>query len=136
MYYIFLSIHFKIEGRVRISFERWKETLNYYLKSFGMRKLVKSIEFRTFQTCKTGFFPKNVNGFHLLPLIPKPQSYILDNVFNMLLHLKRFLKLFLLQSWEAVVQRCSVKKVFLEISQNSQENTCARVFFYLIKLQA
>ena len=36
---------------------------------------------------------------------------------------------------EAVVQSCSVKKVFLEISQNSQENTCARVSF-LIKLQA
>ena len=35
---------------------------------------------------------------------------------------------------EAVAQRCSVKKVFLEISQNSQENTCARVYF-LIKLQ-
>ena len=30
---------------------------------------------------------------------------------------------------EAVIQRCSVKKVFLEISQNTQENTCARVFF-------
>ena len=30
---------------------------------------------------------------------------------------------------EAVVQTCSVKKVFLEISQNSQENTCARVSF-------
>ena len=30
---------------------------------------------------------------------------------------------------EAVVQRCSVKKVFLKISQNSQENTCARVSF-------
>ena len=28
---------------------------------------------------------------------------------------------------EAVVRRCSVKKVFLEISQNLQENTCARV---------
>ena len=28
---------------------------------------------------------------------------------------------------EAVVQTYSVKKVFLEISQNSQENTCARV---------
>ena len=26
-------------------------------------------------------------------------------------------------------QRCSVKKVFLEISQNSQENTCIRVSF-------
>ena len=36
---------------------------------------------------------------------------------------------------EAVVQSCSVKKVFLEISQNSQENICARVSF-LIKLQA
>ena len=34
---------------------------------------------------------------------------------------------------EAVVQRCSVKNVFLEITQNSQ-NTCARVSF-LIKLQ-
>ena len=27
---------------------------------------------------------------------------------------------------EAVAQRCSVKKVFLEISQNLPENTCAR----------
>ena len=36
---------------------------------------------------------------------------------------------------EAVARRCSVKKVFLEISQNSQENTCARVSF-LIKWQA
>ena len=36
---------------------------------------------------------------------------------------------------EAVVQRFSVKKVFLEISQNSQKNTCTRVSF-LIKLQA
>ena len=36
---------------------------------------------------------------------------------------------------EAVTQRCSVKKASLEISQNSQENTCVRVSF-LIKLQA
>ena len=35
----------------------------------------------------------------------------------------------------AAIQRCSVKKMFLEISQNLQENTCARVSF-LIKLQA
>ena len=28
---------------------------------------------------------------------------------------------------EAVVRKCSVKKVFLEISQNSQENSCAKV---------
>ena len=39
------------------------------------------------------------------------------------------------ESIEVVVPRCSVKKAFLEISQNSQENTCARVSF-LIKLHA
>ena len=32
---------------------------------------------------------------------------------------------------EAVAQRCSVKKVFLEISQTSQENTCVRVSFLI-----
>ena len=32
---------------------------------------------------------------------------------------------------EVVNQRCSVIKVFLEISQNSQENTCARVSFLI-----
>ena len=31
---------------------------------------------------------------------------------------------------EAVVQRCSAKKVFFEISQNLQENTCASVSFF------
>ena len=36
---------------------------------------------------------------------------------------------------ETVVQRCSVKKVFLKILQNSQENAYARVSFS-IKLQA
>ena len=35
----------------------------------------------------------------------------------------------------AAVRRCSVKKVFSEISQNSHENTCARVSL-LIELQA
>ena len=38
-------------------------------------------------------------------------------------------------SAEAVAQTCSVKKVFLEISQNSQENNCPRVSI-LIKLPA
>ena len=33
----------------------------------------------------------------------------------------------------AVAWRCTLKKVFLEISQNSQENICARASF-LIKL--
>ena len=44
----------------------------------------------------------------------------------------------ILASWlisEAVAQRCSVKNAFLEISQNSLKNTCARVSF-LIKFLA
>ena len=40
-----------------------------------------------------------------------------------------------LQKSKAVVQRFSLSKVLLKISQNSQENTCGRVSF-LIKLQA
>ena len=35
---------------------------------------------------------------------------------------------------EAVTRRCSVKKIFLKTSQNSQENTCAIVFFFLNKV--
>ena len=49
-----------------------------------------------------------------------------------------FMKEIVKESWiisEAVVKRCFVKKVFFEISQNSQENTCGRVSFS-IKLQA
>ena len=34
---------------------------------------------------------------------------------------------------EVVVWRCSVKKLFLETSLNSQENTCARASFYSIR---
>ena len=48
---------------------------------------------------------------------------------------KFFLNLEKILIAEAVGQRCSLKKLFLEISQNSQENTCARLSF-LIKLQA
>ena len=34
---------------------------------------------------------------------------------------------------EAVVQRSSVEKMFLKISQNSEESTCARAFFDKVK---
>ena len=32
---------------------------------------------------------------------------------------------------DAVIQRCSVKRVLLEILQNLQENTCARISFFI-----
>ena len=48
---------------------------------------------------------------------------------------KVFMMICLLKCLEAVAQTSSTKMLFLEISQNSQENTCARVPI-LIKLQA
>ena len=39
------------------------------------------------------------------------------------------LSLVIVKEPEAVAQRCSVKKVFLEISQNSKENTFVSLFF-------
>ena len=32
---------------------------------------------------------------------------------------------------EVVARRCSIKRVFLDILQNSQENTCARGLFFI-----
>ena len=42
---------------------------------------------------------------------------------------KEKLQNFQASSLEAVVRRCSVKKMFLKILLNPQENTCARVYF-------
>ena len=56
---------------------------------------------------------------------------------SVLFHLRQFTtsEEFLL-SLKAVVQRCSVKNVFLKISQNLQENLCARVSgFWLVLLK-
>ena len=39
----------------------------------------------------------------------------------------------IIASTEAAAQRCSVKNVFLEISQNSQGNTCASFLINLLK---
>ena len=58
-------------------------------------------------------------------LAPFPANYFFK---------KLGLKIIFLYTAETVAGRCSVKKVFLEISQNSQENTCGRVSFS-IKLQ-
>ena len=58
---------------------------------------------------------------------------MLSNVQNLFMII--YYRKWTIQSAEAVVQRCSVKKVSLEISQNLKENTCPRVSF-LIKLLA
>ena len=67
-------------------------------------------------------------------LLPRPILHTsfcrVKNVLIMLSFVQRLSKAQkFVQRKEAVVQRCSVKKVFLEISQNSQENTCAKASF-------
>ena len=85
------------------------------------------------------FFQKDFFARRNLPT--KIMIWLYDFIINIwftYVPLKKLKKLpIVIIKWtaEAVTQRCSIKKVFLEISQNSQENTCARVSF-LIKLQA
>ena len=64
--------------------------------------------------------------FALIAVCVQEKSFNFNR--SLITHVLKYLK-----CWEAVSQRCSVEKVFLEISQSSQENTCARVSF-LIKL--
>ena len=77
-----------------------------------------------------------LNNFTLYSPALKQQKHLaLTNSHATISYFKNAMKIFHSENLEAVVQRCSVKKAFLEISQNSQENTCAKVSF-LINLQA
>ena len=80
--------------------------------------------------------PENSRTKYKTKTIPK-KNILLKLKFDFKIRLTWFQIQIMKLLWylEAVVWRCSVKKVFLEISQNSLENTCARVPF-LVKLQA
>ena len=113
----------------------------YVLLDFELTTKI-SVNFPFFKNCK-------ILVFKIIPCEFVPRIYIF------LFNLKRYRlyiywKLVIFQSnhyplgcWtsngtclsEAVVPMCFVEKVFLEISQNSQENTCARLSS-LIKLLA
>ena len=63
---------------------------------------------------------KNLIAIYLLPLVHTARlNYIFDVSFAV----------FFFSVPRSSYQRCSIKKVFLKISQNSQEKTCDRVFF-------
>ena len=81
------------------------------------------------------YFPVNFAKFHRTTFLQNTSGRLFLNQ-----HLIKVSKLLVFAMFsffitEAVTQRCSVKKVFLEISQNLQEKTCVRVSF-LIRLQA
>ena len=58
------------------------------------------------------------SGSIVMSFIDKKLSYITEKTWKMICYI-----------FEAVVQRCSVKEVFLEISQSLQENTCSESLF-------
>ena len=66
-----------------------------------------------------------------LTKLTKVLTYTCKNIKKIMMKIALLLIITIIK--EAVTRRCSVKKMFLEISQNSQKNTCARVSF-LIKL--
>ena len=68
-------------------------------------------------------------------IIPVVTSPLLPTIRNKVLDYKEMIDSILCIQTKTVVQRSSLKKVFLKISQNSLENICVRVSF-LIKLQA
>ena len=68
-------------------------------------------------------------------IIPVATSPLLPTIRNKVLDYKEMIDSILCIQTKTVVQRSSLKKVFLKISQNSLENICVRVSF-LIKLQA
>ena len=55
------------------------------------------------------------------------ENIVRENLVYTITFLVKFFSV--LQDTEAVARKSSVEKVILEISQNSQENTSARVFF-------
>ena len=93
---------------------------SFFYYFFGLALLLKKL-----------FFDMNIwkNFYSGLALVLSVQ-FVSD-----LFELNTFAHLFETKITEAVVRRCSAKKVFLKIWQKSQENTCA-IVPCLTKLQA
>ena len=122
------SIHFKrVSNHLSVNFSFAKLYLQFYFLKhlancfLGPRKICFWFSFSTWKT-KNALI-EEFAGFVI---------YVKTTVYSR--SLCKTLRRQIFFHWfeegtEAVVQRCSVKKVFLEISQNSQENTIARVSF-------
>ena len=80
----------------------------------------------------TSSVPVTFQSPNIIPVVTSP---LLPTIRNKVLDYKEMIDWILCIQTKTVVQRSSLKKVFLKISQNSLENICVRVSF-LIKLQA
>ena len=87
----------------------------------GFDKFFWMVVFKAFSPCKTSF---KVDIKSLV--IPQLISFWCCLYCNIL---TRFYLLYVLEELEVVARKCSLKKVFLKISQDSQENICTGVSF-------
>ena len=98
---------------------------------------MSSVWYKTFSKYQATVWPKQVAGTlrkNISLWIYSPSLTAFLQVSESTEPAEKLLFLKVVHLLEAVDQKCSIEKVFLKISQNSQENTCARASS-LIKLQ-
>ena len=111
------------------------ETPPKYLMKYTAHQLLQLMDVLSFsQSCFRIFFSIKRTSRRSLFQFFGTQGFTVESTNGLLLFVFNCFKINR-NHLKSSHQRCSVKKMFLEISQNSQENTCARVSF-LIKLQA
>ena len=87
---------------------------------YFFKKLLSIFSYTSFKTKSILFYPRQESGNFFVPCFT-------IHCYSKLLRI--ILNITISKPAEAIAQRCSVRKVFIEISQNSQESTCARVSF-------
>ena len=104
-----------------------------YLKQTVSGLQVKKLNLREFSHKRVSSTASNLNKLLLTMRIKKCFKIKLPEVFISMKHGEWFPLFFSGEKHASRRSSCPevlCKKCFLEISQNSQENTCARVFFY------
>ena len=111
-------------GRTRQSFGTSSKSV------MDMKYLAHTEVLSTDQSSDIGTSVGHTSGEHYAPVsfIERPKSLTKTENYKLVENMQLQL-VSKMMSWEAVAQGCSVKNVFLEISQNSHENICVRVSF-------
>ena len=111
-------------------FSKWDQIRSHLLKKSLMENFIFCAVNDPWRSDAAQSWPKS-QYFSLLTSLKFAITFVtFHNRANSGQNPSRHFLLTVFQRSDAVVRRCSAKKVFLEISQNLPENTCARVFSY------
>ena len=127
-----LLLNFRLNGIMPIYWTCLNIYLDYVInKDVENGKLILIFRDERYEVA-TSSVPVTFQSPNIIPVVTSP---LLPTIRNKVLDYKEMIDSILCIQTKTVVQRSSLKKVFLKISQNSLENICVRVSF-LIKLQA